>query len=79
MQLPDAARTVVEKLINDQMFIDLKNQLNTIGDKCKEILLLFEDGLTDREIAVELSYNSAAVAKTSRLRCLEKLRGKWLR
>ncbi len=75
-QLPDAARSVVERLISDQVFLDLKSQLNKIGQKCKDILMLFEDGLTDREIAVELSYNNAAVAKTTRLRCLDKLREK---
>jgi DNA-binding NarL/FixJ family response regulator len=37
---------------------------------------MFEDGLTDKEIAQELSYNNAAVVKTTRLRCLEKLREK---
>ncbi|HRI19819.1 MAG TPA: RNA polymerase sigma factor [Panacibacter sp.] len=73
-QLPDGARGTIEKLINEQKRQAVKIHLETIGEKCKEILLLFEDGLTDREIAEELSYNTAAVAKTTRLRCLEKLR-----
>jgi RNA polymerase sigma factor (sigma-70 family) len=73
-QLPDASRNVIEKLIDDQKRSAVKEQLATIGEKCKEILLLFEDGLSDREIAAELQYNSAAVAKTTRLRCLEKMR-----
>jgi hypothetical protein len=38
--------------------------------------LMFEDGLTDKEIAELLSYNNAAVVKTTRLRCLDKLREK---
>jgi RNA polymerase sigma-70 factor (ECF subfamily) len=50
--------------------------LDVLGDKCRQILLLFEDGFTDREIALELSYNSAAVAKTTRIRCIEKLKEK---
>jgi RNA polymerase sigma-70 factor (ECF subfamily) len=54
----------------------IKEQLKNIGDKCREILLLFEDGFTDREIAEELSYNSPAVAKTTRIRCIEKLKEK---
>jgi len=74
-QLPDAARNIIEKLIDEQKRKAVKMQMETIGEKCKEILLLFEDGLTDREIAEELSYNTPAVAKTTRLRCLEKLRG----
>ena len=74
-QLSDGARNVIEKLIDEQKRAAIKTKLETIGEKCKEILLLFEDGLTDREIAEELSYNTAAVAKTTRLRCLDKLRG----
>ena len=74
-QLPDGARNTIEKLIDEQKRAAIKKHMQTIGEKCKEILLLFEDGLTDREIAEELSYNTAAVAKTTRLRCLEKLRG----
>ena len=74
-QLSDGARNVIEKLIDEQKRAAIKTKLETIGEKCKEILLLFEDGLTDREIAEELAYNTAAVAKTTRLRCLEKLRG----
>ena len=73
-QMPDNARTVIERLIDAQKIKALKAQLEQIGEKCKEILLLFEDGLTDKEIATTLLYNNAAVAKTTRLRCLEKLR-----
>ena len=73
-QLPDSARNIIEKLIDTQKRAAVKKYLETIGEKCKEILLLFEDGLTDKEIADELKYNNAAVAKTTRLRCLEKLR-----
>lgn len=73
-QLPDNAKTIVERLMNTELKTKIKAQLNTIGEKCKELLLMFEDGLSDKEIALELSYNNAAVVKTTRLRCLEKLR-----
>jgi len=36
--------------------------------------LAWGEGYQDKEIAVDLGYQSAAVAKTSRLRCLEKLK-----
>ncbi len=75
-QLPDSAKTVIERLMNEELKIKMHMQLKTLGEKCREILLLFEDRLTDKEIAVHLSYNNAAVAKTTRLRCLEKLREK---
>ena len=75
-QLPDSAKTSIERLMNNELKAKIKMQLGTIGKKCKELLLMFEDGLTDKEIAQELSYNNAAVVKTTRLRCLEKLREK---
>jgi len=76
VQLPDTTRMIIEQLIDRQKQDAIKEMINVIGEKCREILLLFEDGLTDREIAEELDYNTAAVAKTTRLRCLEKLREK---
>ena len=75
-QLPDHSRTMVEQLIDRQKKTVIKQHIESLGDKCKEILLLFEDCLSDKQIADELEYNNAAVAKTTRLRCLEKLREK---
>ena len=75
-QLPDSARTGIERLMSNELKTKIKVQLDGIGKKCKDLLLMFEDGLSDKEIAVELSYNNAAVVKTTRLRCLEKLREK---
>ncbi len=75
-QLPDAAKTAVEKMMNVEQKKMVKEMMETIGTRCKELLLLFEDGYTDKEIAEHLSYNNAAVVKTTRLRCLDKLREK---
>lgn len=75
-QLPDAARNIVEKLITNEKRKALAESLEKIGEKCREMLLLFEDGFSDKEIAEQLAYNNAAVAKTTRLRCLEKLKEK---
>jgi len=71
--LPDEVKTVVEKLINHEKIIMVTKYLDAIDEKCKEILLLSVDGYTDKEIAEKFSYNNAAVAKTSRLRCREKI------
>ena len=73
-QLPDNARTIIERLIDQQNMATIKENLQMIGGKCMEILLLFEDGYTDKQIAEQLQYNSSAVAKTTRLRCLERLK-----
>lgn len=76
-QLPDATKSVVEKIIERQKVEEVKRYLDEIGNKCKEILLLFEDGYTDNEIAKKLEYNNAAVVKTTRLRCLDRIKQKF--
>ncbi len=75
-QLPDNAKNIIERLLTTELKMNVKKQLDAIGHKCKDLLLMFEDGLTDREIAEVLSYSNAAVVKTTRLRCLDKLREK---
>ncbi len=50
-QLPDNAKNIIEKLVTSEMKAKIKKQLEAIGQKCKDILLMFEDGLTDKEIA----------------------------
>ena len=72
--LPDAARNAIERLIDLEKIKSIKECLDTIGEKCKEILLLFEDGYTDKEIAEKLSFHNPAVAKTTRLRCRKKIK-----
>ena len=52
----------------------LRERLNQLGEKCRELLLFFEDGFTDKDIAEKMNYNSPAVVKTTRLRCIERLR-----
>lgn len=72
--LPDGAKNAVEKLIDQEQITVLKQYLEVIGEKCKEILLLHEDGYTDKKISEKLFYNNAAVVKTKRLRCREKIK-----
>ncbi|MBC8151544.1 MAG: sigma-70 family RNA polymerase sigma factor [Bacteroidetes bacterium] len=74
LQLADTARSVVEQLINTSDIEQLYSQLQTLGDKCRSMILAWGEGYSDDEIAQQLGYNTAAVAKTSRLRCLERLR-----
>lgn len=72
--LPDKARNIVQALIDKNERHSLLQKLNELAGKCKQILLLFEDGYTDQEIAKQMDYKSADVVKTSRMRCLEKLK-----
>ena len=52
----------------------LKEKLNQLGHDCRQMLLLWADSYSDREIAAVMEYKTPDVAKTSRLRCLEKLK-----
>lgn len=74
--LPDNVKNIVEVMMQKFNRTRIQETLKTLGDKCREILFLFEEGFSDKEIAAQLSYQTAAVAKTSRLRCLDKLREK---
>ena len=70
----DKAKNALQKLIekNDQNL--LKMRLNELGEKCRKMLLFFADGFKDKDIAVFMDYKAAEVVKTTRLRCLDKLR-----
>ncbi|MEJ7736677.1 MAG: sigma-70 family RNA polymerase sigma factor [Chitinophagaceae bacterium] len=72
--LPETTKNIIEKLIDQERISVIMKYLESIGEKCKEILMLFEDGYSDRDIADKLAYNNAAVAKTTRLRCREKIK-----
>lgn len=74
--LPDRARNIVQQLIEKSEQSTLMEKVRELGEKCRQLLLLFEDGYSDKEIAAEMDYNSADVVKTTRLRCLEKLKEK---
>ncbi|MFL5810015.1 MAG: RNA polymerase sigma factor [Flavisolibacter sp.] len=78
VMLPDRSKTVVQQMIEKNQKSSLLQKLEEIGEKCKQLLLLFEDGYSDKEIAALMEYNSSDVVKTSRLRCLDKLKQKVL-
>jgi RNA polymerase sigma factor (sigma-70 family) len=77
-QLPDSARNIVEQWMESETLAMVRLELERVGDRCKELLLMYEEGYADKLIAEEMGYQNAAVAKTTRLRCLEKLRAKIL-
>lgn len=72
--IADTAKTVIQQLIEKTDFDILKNKMAELGDNCKKLLAMFADGYSDKEIAVLMEYKTADVVKTSRLRCLDKLR-----
>ena len=72
--LSDNARSVIQKLIDQANWSQLREKLSRLEDKCRQILLYWGDNYSDKEIATLLQYKTADVVKTSRLRCLERLR-----
>ena len=74
LHLSDSAKSVLQKLVDRSDFDLLKKKLNELGDNCRKLLTLFADGYSDKEIAISMEYKTAEVVKTSRLRCLDKLR-----
>ena len=72
--ISDAARSVIQRLVDKSDWAALRQKLDVLGDNCRKALLLWADGHSDQEIATFIDYKTAAVAKTSRIRCLEKLR-----
>ncbi|MBA4166149.1 MAG: sigma-70 family RNA polymerase sigma factor [Chitinophagaceae bacterium] len=73
-QLSDTAKSIVQEMIEKTDYDNIRRKLSELGSTCKEVLTQFADGCSDREIAVVMKYKSADVVKTTRLRCLEKLR-----
>lgn len=74
MQLSDTAKSVVQQIIEQSDFDEMKRKLAELGENCRSLLTMFAEGYADKEIALAMEYKSAEVVKTSRLRCLEKLR-----
>jgi RNA polymerase sigma-70 factor (ECF subfamily) len=74
LYISDTARSIVQKLIDKADWHQLREKLNGLEGKCKQLLLLWADRYSDKEIASTLYYKTADVVKTSRVRCLEKLK-----
>jgi RNA polymerase sigma-70 factor (ECF subfamily) len=73
-RLSDKSRGILQTLIEKADWSELKNRMEQLGEDCRRMLLLWADSYSDREIAVVMDYKTANVVKTSRLRCLTKLR-----
>ena len=73
-QLSDPAKSIVQQLCEQTDSDLLREKLAAVGDNCRQMLLHWADGSSDKEIAEQMGYKTADVVKTSRLRCLEKLR-----
>jgi len=74
MLLSDNARSVVQKLIDKADWSLLRERLNQLEEKCRQLLMYWGENYSNKEIASILLYKTADVVKTSRLRCLDRLR-----
>ena len=72
--LSDSAQTIIQQIIEEESRQQLIERINLIGEKCKKLLLAWCDGYSDKEIALQLQYSSQEVVKTSRMRCINKLK-----
>jgi RNA polymerase sigma-70 factor (ECF subfamily) len=73
-QMPDLAKTIIQEMMEKTDKEMIRQKMNELGENCKKILWQWAEGYSDKEIASSLEYKTADVVKTSRLRCLEKLR-----
>ena len=78
LHVADSAKSIIQEMMDRTDRELVKQKLNEIGENCRRILLQWAEGFSDKEIAVALEYKTADVVKTSRLRCLEKLRQLYL-
>jgi RNA polymerase sigma factor (sigma-70 family) len=74
VQFSDPSKTVIQTLTEKTDWELLVQKLKQLGDSCHQLLTLWADGYTDKEIAISLQYKTPDVVKTSRLRCLGKLK-----
>lgn len=72
--VPTNARDIIQHLSEKYEVATLQERISGMDEKCKRILMAWGEGYHDQEIAANLGYLSSAVAKTSRLRCLSKLK-----
>lgn len=72
--MTDHTQNIIQAIIEREAEQNLLDRLRQIGEKCKELLLLWAEGTPDAEIMQHLAYNSVDVVKVSRMRCMNKLK-----
>lgn len=74
LSMPDDTKNALQKLISEHEVSVLKDKVKLLGEKCQQMLMAWGEGFADSKIAEELGYQTANVAKVSRLRCMDKLK-----
>ena len=73
-QVADSAKSILQHMMDKTDLDVVKQKLYELNENCRKILWQWAEGYSDKEIAATLEYKTADVVKTSRLRCLEKLK-----
>lgn len=74
LELSDSSKSVIQRLADKADWELLQQKLSELGENCRQLLVMAADGYSDKEISATMNYKTADVVKTSRLRCLERLR-----
>ena len=74
LEISDHSKSIVQKLVDKTDWELLRERLVQVGENCRQMLLLWADGYSDKDIAGLMEYKTPDVVKTTRLRCLEKLK-----
>lgn len=74
--ISNKVKSALEQLILNEKVESVSNKIKQLGQKCKTILEKWAAGYSDKEIAniTALAFKSAATVKTTRHRCLAKLK-----
>lgn len=75
LNLPDLAQDTLRRLQDQEALHNLHQMMDRLGEKCRKLLIETEwGGKSLRTVARELGYKTAAVAGTSKNRCLSRLK-----
>lgn len=74
LQMADSTKSAIQEMMDRTDKELVRKKLKEVGENCRQLLLQWAEGFTDKEIASTMEYKTTDVVKTSRLRCLEKLR-----
>jgi RNA polymerase sigma factor (sigma-70 family) len=73
-QLPDDMQNAIQQLISVNEADRIRKALQLVGAKCYKLVMNWSEGYSDKEVAQMMDFNSAEVVKTSRKRCLNKVK-----
>lgn len=73
-QLPDDMHNAIQQLILENETVRIRKALKKIGEKCYQLVMQWSEGYSDKEVAEMMEFSSAEVVKTSRKRCLNKVK-----